>query len=138
MAYNSSSLSCFSICKQNETFSYSKCICSSGYYLISGVCSQCPSAQSYNSTSQKCISPTTCPPNQSYNPITKKCMCKIPYVMVNSTCIICPTNTVYNSLSQNCVCKDGYLLIGGVCGYCLRGTTYNIAFQRCDLICKTN
>ena len=74
------------------------CTCTTGLYLINGVCGSCPSNTVYNSTLQSCS--ITCGANSIFSGST--CVCYSGYYNISGVCQMCPAGTAYNSVTVSC------------------------------------
>ena len=94
--YNSTSKACESICKINEVYNSSDCVCNKGFYKINGICGQCASGTGYQLASLSCVA---CGINQIS--INSLCFCKEGANLINGTCTTYPINQNLVSESQN-------------------------------------
>jgi hypothetical protein len=88
--------SCTYPCEANQTYNGIQCVCSTGFFNISGVCTTCPSGQIYNTTTKSCQN--NCGSNAILNGTI--CQCIQNYYLINGACSQCPSGTHYNSSLQ--------------------------------------
>ena len=92
---------CQLVCGQNSVVSGLTCVCSPGFYNISGSCQTCPAGSTYNTASQTCIQ--NCGSNQVSN--NGQCVCITGYSMVNNQCYQTTASCGTNKYLLNGVCK---------------------------------
>jgi len=123
-------------CPANSTLVRGTCSCNSGFYNISGTCSQCPVSSYWSSQAKKCV--FICGVNAVYNETAKggQCIagfgldasencviCGNGFSPINGYCATCPNNAVYNATSQQCLCKNGFLV--NPQGFCIQKCSNN-------------
>ena len=153
-------------CEDNNAYfiSGTGCICNSGYYLIRGICQQCPINSFWDADLGICRIP--CLINESFNIVTGNCDCTPLYFRINGTCTKCPGNSTFNpqtgvcscptgyrqTSSGNCVigcgvnevlingiccCITGYYPVNGICGQCAWNQVYDQGLGICRIPCDS-
>jgi proprotein convertase subtilisin/kexin type 5 len=130
-SYNTLTKLCENICKANEIFNGTSCVCASGFTLINGVCDKCPVGSYFDETLKKCVVQPTCPLGAEWNQAKLQCQCTQAGVyLINGTCKSCDANAAWNG--SRCVCRTGFFLINGKdCLTCDLNSFYNSTLQDC-------
>ena len=73
-------------CGQNEIFDsvLDKCVCTTGFYRINGICATCPLRMTFSETLKRCI--PICGSNEVYDGVINACKCAEEFYRVNGNC----------------------------------------------------
>ena len=129
------------VCPTFSSWNGSTCLCVSGYYPISGSCSQCPINTNWNGSACACLSGfylsggncISCPQFSTYSSIEQKCICDSGYRVSETQCTsVCPTKSQWDG--SKCACISGFYFIQNSCLPCDPNSIYSAASQTC--LCK--
>lgn len=106
-------------CQSNQVNVNNTCQCRTGYFNISGSCSQCQNNFYYNGAA--CVACA----NGSVTANGTQCTCSNGFYNISGTCKRCGTNEAYSNASQACICSSGYYRVSGTCQRPPTNMTYN-------------
>ena len=108
------------------------CICKPSFYLIGGICQQCPINTFYDPDLAICR--IACNANEVYNIITAQCDCATNTFRINNICTRCQGSSTYNPVLMTCTCPTGFRIDSA--GNCVVGCGVNEVLKDGQCCCK--